>query len=583
MPCLLYAPVLKVDAKAIHRLDTRDPQNLFSVWTVFAKCADSVSQGRRLENLSWRLWTRETFCVKPNIKTSMSTSSLSRKIKRKSKSSSDDVPQLSDSVDLIASEEAIDFSAEASPMEIDRPHICRQDSCASSRSRGKERHITSDDFEKLVVSIVHSEEPLAAPLPLVAIPIITSSPSKTKKPAAAPTSQPPVLERSGSTSNSNPSKGSPPQSINSSKQSSLSPATQISLPSHTVIRGFCTSHIPIFQTTTSHPRPAPIDPIPEPTSSPQAKLVQPKKQQPKRALGGFSCDDSVSGRKNSCNISRQPVPVIKRKMFQVGGSSEEKNFLKSAIRSAKSGMFASQKKQTSFSNQLVTGTIPAPVIDNDQSDTEAEDVDESAIDDEDDSSDWEDLNEQSGKLSINEKTFFQRVSSKVNLTSRRSLITLMLERNDRQAKLGNGASQSTSAIHQSRRPLNDSDDSPLMIKKGTRTAHLKPINEIPRSAAQPILTPGHNTHHQTALSPRTTRRNMLSTELTESLRRHLVWERSQKSSTVNAVLKRCHTSQDVANLKQYPNKVVMKKDTELNPSSYDQYFSRDAGYHSKGW
>lgn len=33
MPCLLDAPVLKVDAEAIHRLDTRDPQNLFSVWT----------------------------------------------------------------------------------------------------------------------------------------------------------------------------------------------------------------------------------------------------------------------------------------------------------------------------------------------------------------------------------------------------------------------------------------------------------------------------------------------------------------------------------------------------------------------
>ncbi|KAL8402599.1 hypothetical protein RB594_006567 [Gaeumannomyces avenae] len=545
MPYLLYAPVLKVDAKAIHRLDTRDPQNLFSVWTVFAKCADSVSQGRRLENLSWRLWTRETFCVEPNIKTSISTSSLPRNIERKSKSSSDDVPQLSGSVDLIASEKAIDFSAEASPMKIDRPHICQQGSCASSRNRGKERHITSDDFEKLVVSIVHSKKPLAAPLPLAAMPIITSNPSETKKPVAAPTSQPPVMERSGSTSNSNPSKSPPPQSINSPKQSFLSPATQVSLPSHTVIRGFFTSQIPISQTITSHPRPAPIDPIPKPTFSPQAKLVQSKKQQP----GFSSCDDSLSDRGNSPNVSRQPVPVIKR------------NSLKSAMHSARSGIFALQKKQTSFSNQPITSTIPAPVIDNDQSDTEAEDVNESAIDGEDDSSDWEDSSEESGKSSINEKTFFQRVDSK--------------------AKLGNGASQLTSAIHQGRRPPNDSD-SPLMIK-GTRTAHLKPINEIPRSAAQPILTPGHGTHHQAALSPRATRRDMLSKELTKSLRRHLVWERSQKSSTVNAVLKRRHTSQDVANLKQYPDKVVMKKDTELNPSSYDQYFGRDAGYHSKGW
>ncbi|EJT68156.1 hypothetical protein GGTG_14266 [Gaeumannomyces tritici R3-111a-1] len=33
MPRLLIAPALKVDAEAIHRLDTRNSQNLFSVWT----------------------------------------------------------------------------------------------------------------------------------------------------------------------------------------------------------------------------------------------------------------------------------------------------------------------------------------------------------------------------------------------------------------------------------------------------------------------------------------------------------------------------------------------------------------------
>jgi hypothetical protein len=77
---------------------------------------------------------------------------------------------------------------------------------------------------------------------------------------------------------------------------------------------------------------------------------------------------------------------------------------------------------------------------------------------------------------------------------------------------------------------------------------------------------------------------MLATELTESLRRHLLWERQQKSSTANAVLKRRHTSHDVANLKQYPEKVYMTKNEDVNASSWNQYFSKDAnGYHSKGW
>jgi hypothetical protein len=222
-------------------------------------------------------------------------------------------------------------------------------------------------------------------------------------------------------------------------------------------------------------------------------------------------------------------------------------------------------------------------------------VDESAIDDDDDSSDWEDSIEDSGKSSIDDKTFFQRVDSMANLTSRRSLITLMLEgQNERVKKLGNAASQSTSALPRARTmPLapamaaspNDSDDQHLMMKKGVRPTPLKPINEVPRTAAQPILAAAAaHGQYQAALSPRTTRRNMLATELTESLRRHLLWERQQKSSTANAVLKRRHTSHDVANLKQYPERAYMTKAEDVNASSWNQYFSKDAnGYHSKGW
>jgi hypothetical protein len=118
---------------------------------------------------------------------------------------------------------------------------------------------------------------------------------------------------------------------------------------------------------------------------------------------------------------------------------------------------------------------------------------------------------------------------------------------------------------------------------------MRSINEVPRSAAQPINVTATGMHHQAALSPRTTRRNMLATELTESLRRNLLRERSQKTSTANAVLKRRHTSTDVANLKQYPEKPFMKKDTkekavDTNPSSWDQYFQNPfAGCQAQAW
>jgi len=52
------------------------------------------------------------------------------------------------------------------------------------------------------------------------------------------------------------------------------------------------------------------------------------------------------------------------------------------------------------------------------------------------------------------------------------------------------------------------------------------------------------------------------------------------------VLKRRHTSHDVANLKQYPEKPYMNRENnDANASSWDQYFNKDTftGYHAQGW
>ncbi|KZL63378.1 duf1752 domain containing protein [Colletotrichum incanum] len=280
-------------------------------------------------------------------------------------------------------------------------------------------------------------------------------------------------------------------------------------------------------------------------------------------------------------------------MFQVGGSSEEDSSLKSALASQPGSLLNGQKKTTSFADHVSTRMINennSAIVD----DSETDYVDKSAIDDNDDSSDWEDSIEDSNKPSIDEKTFFQRVDFKVNLNSRRSLITLMIEQNDRSTNIGNIASQSTSALPWSRtsHPAphtlavspNDSDDAPLTMKRGVHACPLKPINEVPRSAAQPIYTTASHGHPQAALSPRTTRRNMFATELTESLRRNLLWEHQQKSRTANDVLTRGHISHDGINLEQYPEKVCLDNDAPTNNS---QYFSKNTEclgrYHYKGW
>jgi hypothetical protein len=584
MPLSLETPVLQVDANVIHKVDTANPENLFSMWTVFARCRDSVAQGRRLENLSWRLWNRETFCCESGESmVQYSATSQPRHIERPRDASNDDLPQLSGSVDSVADEEAVDFTSESAPLDILRPRIRRQDSCASSRSRGKERHITSDDLEKMVLSIVEAKVPLNAPLPNISL-----SPPEQEK-----SSRVPETERTGSTTTESPCETSEAPSMESLQPAALSEsATQRTT---IVTLGFSPTARPACRITSQASQTSTSSPIPEPDAAPAPKIVQPKKQQAKFDLGGSSGSGEDSYTDRSLDARRQPVPPQKKAIFQIGReSSEAESSLKSALHPARQGsLLSAQKKTASFSNQLVTQTYTSAISDGEQSDTDY--VDESAIDDDDDSSEWEDSIEDSGKSSVEDKFNFQRVDSKPDLTSRRSLITLMLAQGNRSQRLGNNASQSTSALPRARNALNgpslvnspnDSDEAPLMMKRGTRAPPMRPINEVPRSTAQPINVTATGMNHQAALSPRTTRRNMLATELTESLRRQLLWERSQKSSTANAVLKRRHTSHDVANLKQYPERPYMNRaNNDANAGSWDQYFNKDTftGYHAQGW
>ncbi|THH29477.1 hypothetical protein EUX98_g4704 [Antrodiella citrinella] len=51
------SPILSVASDVISELDGEDA--VYGLWTVFTKCKRSLKDGRRLENISWRLWYRE--------------------------------------------------------------------------------------------------------------------------------------------------------------------------------------------------------------------------------------------------------------------------------------------------------------------------------------------------------------------------------------------------------------------------------------------------------------------------------------------------------------------------------------------
>lgn len=203
-------------------------------------------------------------------------------------------------------------------------------------------------------------------------------------------------------------------------------------------------------------------------------------------------------------------------------------------------------------------------------------IDESAIDD-DECSVSESLSSSSVKPSIDEvkpsvdkakpsvdKACFQKIDPRANLTSRFSLITFMLSQSNEQVRVpGNHTSQLATLIPDAQTehqvPAQSSLDGPSMeghqhpgsMNKGWPDAELRCSSDVDQQRPRDFV-----------LSPRTTRRSMVATELSESLRHQVLRVRAQIHMTRNPMLKR-HTNAD----------------------SFDQSFSIQhlGGYHTKGW
>ncbi|KLP23465.1 Uncharacterized protein LW94_13264 [Fusarium fujikuroi] len=241
---------------------------------VFSRYPDFVDQGRRLENLSWRFWQRETFVADNEEKTSPTTQTLPENIA--SESGISDLPELSGSVESLLDEEAVQSPPVPAQLEIARPRVQCQVSCASTRSK-RERHISSDDFGKMAVSIAGDKGPLPAPRHDAPV-------AKKSLPVS------PALERSGS--NTAESK-LPAKSITASKGSSQ-PSSQ------SLMRGFWPSQIPPPQTI----------------------------------LGAAPSSDEIQESQSSPVSSKQGQslrPIARKPVFQIGGSSEEDGCLQSAM------------------------------------------------------------------------------------------------------------------------------------------------------------------------------------------------------------------------------------------------------------
>lgn len=526
---------------------------------VFSKCAESMENGRRLENISWRIWNRETLCCEsqPLLTTTPAIDFSQSRPNRK------DVPELSGSVDSVTSDETELMEnhqhERTAPVYI-KSHASRDGDAEQGTGRGREKHITSLGLEKMMISIKEKQDiqPLS---PTIARAVSTRLPSLDITPQPALTSLHLPLRSSDSSTSTAPV--SSPESDRSATHTNGSDTSAEILNCHSVVRGFSPNHISSSYRSYTHLAPASI-------ASPSVSHAKTEDVKPSATflLGGSSGEDESS--------------------FDDRMSSQPR--LSSLTAGLKRPLTA--KKQTSFRDEVESRTMNKSLADEEvfESDDDDEDSPESAIeddeddeeDDDDDGSEWEDSISDNDDTLENDKQLFKRVDSRPHLPSRRSLLTISLMNQDGQATtLERMTSKSTSALQRQKSKLRNGSSSGTSpeetampeLPHGTKMTKTKPI----------IMTTSNI--HPPALSPRTTRRNMLATELTESLRKHLLWERQQKSTTANAVLKRRHTAFDVANLQEYPGhrSGLLSKDGSKN-NSWNHYFDHGPGeYHQAGW
>ena len=559
MPSRLNAPpVLSLDRGKMHHIDPSNACSLMAMWSIFSKCSETLEEGPRLENMSWRVWSRESLCVTP----------IDNSPPRASQ-----IPSLSNSW---SSSDSMS-GARYIPVNPRRRSVSPpQEDCSSSLS--KSRHLSPGALEKIVATIQDKTEIGPLSPSLEASPHFTTIPSSDKEspcnletePEAEPTIEAKNLQDSTDSCLSNTTTATiSTQRQSEHRNSDTSVSSDGLVRSGSVVHGFS----PVASSCRSRNASLHLKPAFPSKLIPQGKTAL--KSTAMFTLGGSSEDDESSFEQRVLSVKAPPQR-----------SSLSQSLSKQNLVPRKSPL---QPKRTSFRDVVAERRIQEDA-ENDEgaiasSDEEEEDDDdtdevvESAIEDDDeddeDDNDWEDSNSDDGRTS-QEPHRFRRVDSRADLVSRRSMLTLAL--NKGQGGLGHAYSQP--ALYRSRQtspPQGPSmanspeDDEAMMMQTSNRP---------------PITIPPPKSSKSLAHSPRTTRIKMLSTELTESLRRNLLLERQEKSHTANAAnafLKRSRNAQSMANL------TLAGQATGGPPpvldTRKDENWTQDNtwDYHAKGW
>ena len=555
MPTTTREPVLTVDETRIGSFDPQNPGDLSTLWqgtrstlltlpnksstncspfyTAFSKTS-LIDQGERLKNLSWRLWTRETLCGTAQRRKRPSVAPPFHHPSNLSIPAT--VPELSSSLESSSSTETQDEMSDSVESVIGQS--------IPSENVFKERHITPNDLRNLIHSIKQphyfkplTSKPLKTPKKCLAAHSVESPPDLPPKSA----SRHPTTESSTSTVATTTD-----SFASTSKKSDTSVSSTGS--THSIIRGFTpgTSGVTSYRSTIQLEPPVPSQPTLKKPSIDHAAI--PKKKGPSVFYLGCSSGSGASAEED--DLMKENSPAI--------DSRQRSN---------------ASKKQTSFKEEVSVMQAANPahqdeaVFDSDDEDSEEDDeeeedeedgeISESAIEDDDDA--WEDEGSEAQEAEQEKEMKFYRVDSRANLPTHRSLLTLNLEGQRNASKKG------VISPPVFRRSRASTPNGPSMPGSPEEDPQLEQRIEQMQTS-QPIIRNGANVQTTAPLtSPRTTRRNMLAGELSESLRKNMLSERQQKNPLRidSNNIRRTQTAQDVSRLTRLPEHVE-------HHNSYDQ-------------
>jgi hypothetical protein len=501
---------------------------------VFTKCAENLENGRRLENFSWRLWYREAhffedLSLPPSKPIPFDRKSTPQPIPSPAEVLSDLSESVNSASDLEDTRRVVDQTHPSSESHApSRPCLPRQE---SSSRRQNLKHLSPDSFKCLIENL---EPPKAEAEKWKALKAKKEQEENTAAEALAnaAASELLVLEP--------PTPAMPtdiPARARTMSDTQGSPGAMsgrsLQRVSSSIVRGFTPENPSISRRLT------PIEPPALVTQN-----VAEIRKKPKFFIASSLSDSDDEYTPLSLKSSIKPAS--KSAISPPGMKRASSN--------------GSSTKKTHFHEIVDTMILSAP-----PTEEESDGDEDSAVLSDDEDEEWEDSQSDSGDVQ-DEHLFDKREDTQ--LTSRPSMLsTLFKSKSDynlpsQAFRASNTFVRSrTSPSHTPRpQPFSPPADGPA-LRMPTESGLLGVDQFI-----QPIPA-----------SPRTTRRKMLASELSESLRRNLLWERQHRTmtNTAAAALKRRHTSNDLARLKEYPEG-LSGKDTSPAESGKDVFDSGDA-------